>query len=222
MKVSVVNVTVDITPLAMIPSHLIPPGQPVGSSRHTSNTACSFLMTWIQWSLPHGMGLTRSKLLAHIFDFTANKANHDTIQEKITVMCQVINDIDCVICQASISEIMITPPARAQDFIAALVAFLIYNILEPTCDALLHTKVWATLNISFELFPFNPTFPTFLFLLKGFVTIDANRICFVVLHNWHMKNVYDEFEALILCSPDISLTSLLMIYLLLLSIPSFA
>lgn len=58
---------------------------------------------------------------------------------------------------------MIALPVRAQDSTAAPVAFLIYNILESTHDALLHTNVWATLNITFELFPFDPTFPTFLF-----------------------------------------------------------
>lgn len=32
--------------------------------------------------------ITGPKLLACIFDFTANKADHDIIQEKIAVMCQ--------------------------------------------------------------------------------------------------------------------------------------
>lgn len=146
--------------------------------------------------------VTGPKLLARIFDFAANKADHDVVQEKIAAMRQIINGIDCVVRQTSTSEIKIAPPARAQDTATAPVAFLVYNIPETTHDALLHTKIWAIPNITFELFPFDPTFPTFLFLLEGFVTSDTTRIKMVVLHNWNTDTVYDEFTAITLRDPN--------------------
>ena len=82
-------------------------------------------------------------------------------------------------------------------------AFLIYNVPDTTYEALLHTRVWATPNITFELFPFDPTFPTFLFPLEGFVTTDANRIKMVVLHSWNTDAVYDDFASIILRDPNL-------------------
>jgi hypothetical protein len=146
--------------------------------------------------------MTGPKLLARIFDFAANKADHDMVQEKIAAMRQIINGIDCVVRQTSASEIKVAPPAWAQDTAAAPVAFLIYNVPQTTYDALLHTRVWATPNITFELFPFDPTFPTFLFPLEGFVTTDATRIKTVVLHTWSTDVVYDDFTWIILRDPN--------------------
>ncbi|KAG9310646.1 hypothetical protein JVU11DRAFT_9222 [Chiua virens] len=112
-------------------------------------------------------------------------------------MRQVVSGIDNVVQQTSTSETKIAPPSRAQNAAATPTAFLVHDMHQTTYDALLYTRVWATQNITFELFPFNPAFPTFLFPLEGFITPDKNRIRQIILHTWETDTVYDEFVAIL-------------------------
>ncbi|KAG6371297.1 hypothetical protein JVT61DRAFT_9767 [Boletus reticuloceps] len=96
----------------------------------------------------------------------------------------------------------IAPPPLAQDAQSAPIAFLIYDISETTRDILLQTRIWATPKLTFEVFPFTPTFPTLMFLLDGFVTQDPSQVKYAVLNHWYADRVYDSFIAVITQDPD--------------------
>ncbi|KAF8437119.1 hypothetical protein L210DRAFT_972967 [Boletus edulis BED1] len=142
------------------------------------------------------------KLLACIFDLIADKASPDTIRNAITAMKNVIHGINCEVQQISTSNIKVAPLARAEDAHSAPATFLIYDIPETVHNILIHTKVWATPAITFELFPFTPTFPTFLFAIEGFMPTPPIRIHTIILSTWHMDKTYDDFIRIITRDPE--------------------
>ena len=66
---------------------------------------------------------------------------------------------------------------------------------------LLNTKVWATTEVTFEVFPFEPVFPTFLFTLAGFIDAGSHEAYNVILHAWNDDWIYDEFVGHIVKDP---------------------
>ncbi|KAF8125777.1 hypothetical protein EV363DRAFT_1453586 [Boletus edulis] len=143
------------------------------------------------------------KLLARIFNFIPDRITPENTQTVIATMKEIINGIEYELQLHEMQpDAKIAPPPLAQDAQSAPIAFLIYDISETTRDILLQTRIWATPKLTFEVFPFAPTFPTLLFPLDGFVTRDTTQVKYTVPNHWYADKVYDNYIAIITQDPD--------------------
>ncbi|KAF8447493.1 hypothetical protein L210DRAFT_985643 [Boletus edulis BED1] len=135
------------------------------------------------------------KLLFRIFDFNVNKATQEAIQTALHKVRKVISSIAYEYQDAV--AIKIAPPTRATDAKTAPVTFLAYGLLLVLQTILLDTRVWVTPDVTFEVFPFGPTFPTFLFALAGFVDAESAEAYSVILQTWNTDQMYDAYIGII-------------------------
>ncbi|KAG9310632.1 hypothetical protein JVU11DRAFT_9201 [Chiua virens] len=63
-------------------------------------------------------------------------------------------------------------------------------------------KVWATTDITFEAFTFNPTFPLYLFGLSGLIDAEFPQALHVVRSTWESSQLYDELSTTFAKDPD--------------------
>lgn len=149
-----------------------------------------------QWD----MAVPEPKLLVQIFDLNLNKATLETVQTATHNIRRVITGIAYELQDASAAKI--APPSRAPDASAAPVTFLLYGISHALQTILMNTKVWATPEVSFEVFRFAPEFPTFLFALTGFVDAASPEAYSIILKTWNTDKMYDEYTGIITKDPE--------------------
>ncbi|KAG6372734.1 hypothetical protein JVT61DRAFT_7508 [Boletus reticuloceps] len=135
------------------------------------------------------------KLLFRIFDFNINKATQEAIQTVLHKVRKVIMGIAYKY-QDTIA-IKIAPPMCTTDAKAAPATFLVYGLLPALQSILLNTRVWATHDVTFEVLPFGPSFPTFLFALVGFVDAESQEAYSVILQTWNTDYMYDAYIRII-------------------------
>ncbi|KAG6373153.1 hypothetical protein JVT61DRAFT_6768 [Boletus reticuloceps] len=136
-----------------------------------------------------------SKLLFRIFDFNANKVTPETIQTVLHSICKMITGITYE--YQDTATVKIAPSTCAIDAKAAPTTFLINGLSLTLQTILLNTKVWATQDVTFEVFPFEPSFPTFIFALAGFVHVESQEAYSIILQTWNTDHMYDAYIRII-------------------------
>ncbi len=122
------------------------------------------------------------KLIAVPFDMDALKPrNHEYLRMKIlTVVVEITN--------AQEASVVAPRPSQAAKKANRLpTSFLVYNITSEQSELLLQRRVWSSRAITFRVTPFAPTCPTFLFALRGFMTIVMKDVYPIVKQVWESE-----------------------------------
>ncbi len=152
----------------------LPPIQDTHPTAPFNNIDINLIKEW-----EHHLG---GKLIAVPFDMDAlEPRNHEYLHAKIlTVVAEITN--------AQEASVAAPRPSQATKKANCLpTSFLVYNITSEQSELLLQCRVWSSRAITFRVTPFAPTCPTFLFTLRGFMTIAMKDVYPIVKQVWESE-----------------------------------
>ena len=82
--------------------------------------------------------------------------------------------------------------------------FIIYKLSETHRQILLQRRIWASINIAFQVAPLEPVCPDFLFNIQGLSTLEPGIIMATVKEAWNDETTNNFFQSLVEEAPPAS------------------
>jgi hypothetical protein len=101
----------------------------------------------------------------------------------------------------SVAELSKAPIVCQETKIKTPMTFLIHDLLDNVVALLMDRQVWASQNLIFEIIPFPPKRPSFLFTISGIATHSEDNIKELILKTWKDSNSEAFFDTFLQETP---------------------